>query len=191
MWKPIAGYYRKYMVSTDGQVKSMARIKSNNQPIPETILKQSSDSAGYKYVSLYDEKAKKNKRYRVHRLVASAFIRNDDFANKKTVNHKNGIKSDNRVENLEWCTFGENKSHSFKHLGEIHWAKGKKGKDSPYSKKVEQINIYDGSIVNTFDSTRQVHEKLGFSQGNISAVCRGIRKIANGFYWRYANEQSK
>lgn len=182
MWKEIEAYQGKYLISKNGEVKSVARIKSNNQPIPERILKQSTDSSGYKYVSLYNEELKKNKRYRVHRLVAVAFLPNPE--NKEVVNHKNGIKSDNFVENLEWATYGENKSHSFKELGETHWLTGKTGKNNPYSKSVEQLDL-EGNVINTFSSVQDITRKLGFGQGNISAVCRGERKTANGCKWRY------
>ncbi len=183
MWKPIVGYYRKYLISDSGKVMSVARIKSNNQPIPEKIMKQSTDESGYKYISLYNEKLGKNKRHRVHRLVATAFIRNNNIKDN-VVNHKNGIKGDNSVDNLEWVTYGENKSHSFKVLGEKHWLKGKTGLDNPYSKRVCQYDL-DGNLLVIFDSVSDVFRFLGFSQGNISSVCRGERKTANGFKWRY------
>ena len=126
MWNDISGYNGKYTVSIFGDIKSVARVKPNNQPIPERILKQYTDDNGYKCVSLYSDN--KSKRFRVHRIVANTFIENPNC--KKTVNHKDGVKSNNSVENLEWNTYSENKKHSFRVLGETHWLKGKKGKDN-------------------------------------------------------------
>ena len=184
MWKPISGYHRKYLISDEGEVMSVARVKSNNQPIPERIMKLQTDTNGYKYISLYSEEKGNSKRHRIHRLVASAFIRKDDFKNKKTVNHKNGIKDDNRVANLEWVSQGENKAHSFRVLGEKHWLKGRTGADNPYSKRVCQYDM-DGNLICIFDSTQDVTRILGFFQGNVASVCRGSRKTAHGYKWRY------
>lgn len=102
---PIA-MYPGYFVSPKGEVYS-AKSK--------TILKPRSN-AGYKIFAL----SCKGKHYyvRAHRLVAEAFL--EKIPGKEYVNHKNGVKDDNRVENLEWCTHSENCAHSYRQLGKTH-----------------------------------------------------------------------
>ena len=136
-------------------------------------LKQSKNLKGYLRVELYKEK--KHKIHMVHILVAQQFILNPE--NKEQVNHKNAIKIDNRVENLEWCTPSENIKHS--------WEKGlQKGK----TKRVEQYDI-EGNFIKEWGSQIKASKKLNINKGNISSCCSGKRNEAGGYVWKYKKEE--
>lgn len=108
IWKDIEHYEGLYQVSSLGRIKSLrVYTKIINKEVIKTepiILKQGSDKDGYKLVGLTKNNIRKNKK--VHRLVAQYFIPNPE--NKPTVNHKNKIKYDNRVNNLEWDSYRDN-----------------------------------------------------------------------------------
>jgi hypothetical protein len=99
-WKPIQGYETRYEISSLGRVRSLRR----------RIIRATSLRVGYKMVILFI--GRKGKAFSIHRLIALAFIHNPE--NKPAVNHKNGNKLDNRIENLEWCTYSENTQHAWK-----------------------------------------------------------------------------
>ena len=112
IYKDIKGYEDRYQISNLGNVKSKEIILyyngiDNPQLFPERILKPERTFKGYFRVQLAKNGIKK--KVYIHRIVASHFI--DNLLNKAQVNHKNGIKNDNRVENLEWVSMLENISH--------------------------------------------------------------------------------
>ena len=111
-----------------------------------------------------------------HRIIAQTFIPNPE--NKPFVNHINGVKSDNRVENLEWCTQQENIIHAFKTGLSKPQVNGK------LSRKVNQFDLEDNHI-KTWDSIMQVERELGIKHSNISYACKSSTNYAKGFKWRY------
>jgi len=137
IWKDIKGYEDKYQVSSFGRVRSLDRDINRKGK----ILKHCYFSNRYTYVSLCKEGTRSNKL--IHRLIAQAFIPNPE--NYPQINHKNGIKDDNRLENLEWVSQSMNMKHAFK-TGLIKWTKEMfEGENNPGSKlnneKVREIRL--------------------------------------------------
>lgn len=105
-WRDIQGYEGIYQISRCGQVR---RIAKGSGAKPGLILKTFDNGRGYRYISLY--KNGKTRNFSQHSLMAKAFIPNPE--NKPQVNHINGRKSDNRLENLEWVTLSEQMIHAY------------------------------------------------------------------------------
>lgn len=179
VWKDVIGYEGLYQVSNLGRVKSypkkwycgngMNNLKFHNG----ILLKTHVTYNGYAKVALC--KKGKNKHLLIHRLIAEAFIANID--KKPCVNHINGIKTDNRIENLEWATYSENTKHSFKNKfqvikkGKDHYFYGRNGFLSNRGKIVlnTQNGIFYGSIIEAANS-------IGMNKITLTNKLNGIYK---------------
>lgn len=171
--KPVIGLEGLYEVSDTGVVWSLNYRRNGKR----RELRPDNDAKGYQIVGLYKNGCRV--KHSVHRIVASAFIQNPE--SKRTVNHKNGVKSDNRVQNLEWNTYSENNHHSYKHLGR----KPKFGGDSPLAKGVHQFTKLN-QFVKSFRSVADAGRETGLGYRSISGNARGETKTAGGFVWVYA-----
>lgn len=125
------------------------------------------------------------KKYRIHRLVAQAFIPNNDHL--PVVNHIDENKLNNRVDNLEWCTNKENIHKYLKNHGKFSNKKKEKNKEYHKPRAILQINK-DGSIIKQWNSMMDIERALGIKSGNVSNCCNNIKKTAGGYIWKYANE---
>jgi len=127
IWHPCSGFETHYEVSNFGNVRSIERMVLNRlhnglRRSPSKLLKQGKSKSGYLIVSFCVDGIKSN--HNVHRLVARAFIPNE--SNKPQVNHKDGSKHNNCVDNLEWVTVSENGLHAYRVLKVSVWNKGRK-----------------------------------------------------------------
>jgi len=194
--KDIKGYEGLYAITEDGRV---FKYKGNK------YMKINKRKDGYCSVGL--TKNKKNKKFLVHRLVAMSFIPNPD--NKPQINHINMIKSDNRVENLEWVTQSENIKHSYKNNKNYRFNLSKsrsgitftdehkrkislshKGKKKNYDVWNKGINFGNRKVIcietgEIFQSILQASKRY---KCNVSQCLRGKSKTAGGYHWIYLGE---
>lgn len=170
IWRPVKGYEGLYEVSNFGRVRALHYKGSKNLNIK--IMKQKLTRFGYYEVAL--NKNKTPKTFKVHRLVAEAFIPNPN--NYPIINHKDECKTNNKVENLEWCTYKHNTNYG-SCLQRISEAQ---------SRPIKQISL-NGEIIRTFSSAREA-DKMGIAmQQHICDVCnhRNGHYTAGGFKWEY------
>lgn len=165
-WKTIPELGDVYLISDCGEIFSKKKNK---------LLSIKSGKTGYNTARLG------NKLYLIHRLVAKTFIPNPE--NKPQVNHINGIRNDNRIENLEWATASENELHKRRVLNVPGTWKDKYSWDNPRSKPVVQIK--NGDVINVYGSAQEAERKTGIKSSKISMVCYGKRNHAGGFAWRF------
>lgn len=172
VWKPIVGYEGFYEVSNLGRVKSL-RSKTGK----EKILKPVFNYAGYNCVNLYDSN-RKMKTLRIHRLVATAFLPNPN--NYPQVNHRDGNKNNNSVQNIEWCTALQNVRHSY----ETGLNKGVK--NHPAKSKPVDMLTKDNVLIRTFPSGREAARQTGLFQSSINYCCTGRQRTTGGYKFRYS-----
>lgn len=173
-WRPVVGYETRYEVSDLGRVRSLA---GRHGPYAAPWVLRPGLMNGYPYVNLRLNGIQKT--YCVHRLVARAFC--SGFLPGLHVNHKNGVRHDNRVDNLEWVTPAENQRHSWRELGRKGSATGKTGANHNRSHPVVVVTP-DGSEL-TFESQDEASRSLGVHRASISACITGRRKQVRGYFF--------
>lgn len=179
IWKDIEGYEGLYQVSNLGNVRSVYRIDRLGRVKRGKSLRKHNVYNGYIQVALSKNGVKSYKL--VHRLVAQAFIHNPD--NLPVINHKDEDPSNNRADNLEWCTQKYNVNYG---TGIERRAKLCVGANKN-SKAINQYTL-SGEFVTTWTYLGEIKNTLGYRISNICACCNGRQKNAYGFQWRFASE---
>lgn len=187
--KPVRGYENSYVVDQFGRVYGIDRTitvldgcRIYEKSIAGKQLKQSLHTKGYKTVTL--TKDGKSKTCFVHRLVAEAFIENQD--NLPMVNHKDEDKTNNFVENLEWCTALYNNTYGNKTERQANKIRGRK------SEKIVTViqRDLDGKFINWYPSITEAAKAVHSRPQAISAVCNGKRKTHRGYIWEFDKNDS-
>lgn len=179
IWKDINGYENEYQISNLGNVRSLDKKVNcgyNSFAIKNGKVLKLHQSLKYKYIMLSSNN--KQKMYRVHILVAKAFIPNPQ--NKTQVNHKNGNKLDNRVENLEWVTPKENLIHAWKNK------LNKRGEP-------KEIFQYDKTekFIRKYESAKEASRQTRIDHANICRCASKKAKTAGGFIWKWGKKLSE
>ena len=172
IWKDIEGYEGLYQVSNMGRVKSLNYHRTGK----EGILEGYDNGYGYLQVQLW--KDGKDKKCRINRLVAQAFLENPE--GYTDVNHKNEDKTNNCVENLEWCSRSYNINHGTRN----------KRVAEKNSKPVFSVDKETGLIM-YWESAKEAERCTGINNGNIINCCKGRAKSAGGHYWFYADDDNE
>lgn len=163
----IDNYKTHYSIDENGNVKNILTNK---------ILKQQDTKDYYKCVTIYIKG--KPKLCRVHRLLAQSFIPNPE--NKPYVNHIDGCRYNNSLENLEWCTASENTNHAIQ-----------TGLMTPVNERSVVQYSLNGDLIKIYDSITIAAKETGSSIEKIIACCKKQRLTHNSFQWRYINEATK
>lgn len=198
-WRAIKGYEGLYEISNMGRIKSLERVIKNtkgyNRKFSEVIRKPI-NVHGYLYCDLYKEN--REKRFAIHRLVAEAFLSNEE--EKPEVNHKDGNKLNNCVENLEWVTAKENVQHAIdtglwnpsasKRSGEYN---GMFGKHHSESAKQKIREVHQGLKHTEKAKQKMSNSRKGkkFSEEHKKALSESLKKAKKGVMWITDGEKSK
>lgn len=184
-WKPVKGYEGRYEVSNLGRVRSVDRIvlgqNGNSRHIKGKYKSTHLSNTGYYICDLYKENKRKN--VLLHRMVAEAFIPNED--NLPCVNHIDSNRRNCISDNLEWCTQSYNIKYSFDTTDRKSKMNWKSGRDNKNSKPVLMYSK-DGMFIKRFDCICDAERELGISNSGIVACLKKKNKTAGGYIWEYA-----
>ena len=172
LWRDIKGYKGYYQVSNLGRIKSLERkckTSKGERTVPEKIKKLGNDKNKYKIITLYKQGT--NKTFKVHRLVAEAFIPNVN--NLSQVNHKDENKSNNCLQNLEWCDASYNTNYGTRN----------EKVSNKLKKPILQFDL-DGNFIREWLSATDVGREV---KGRICNCLKGRYKTACGYIWKYKN----
>ncbi len=167
IWKDIKDYEGYYQVSNLGRVRSLDRFikcKNGRMQFKKGVIFSLCYNKRVNVYEVHLNKDCKRKCFKIHRLVAEAFVPNDDPENKTTVNHKDGNRANNRADNLEWATYSENEKHSYDKL------------DRPVNipKKSKRQTI----AINKFENSRTVYNSIEAASRGTGVSGTQIRRIA-------------
>lgn len=187
-WRDIKGLEGRYQVSNLGRVRSVSRWVNNNggkRYVESRILSLTSKPNGYICIRIRNPQSCNY----VHRLVAEAFLPNPD--NLPCINHKDEDRTNNRVDNLEWCTAKYNVNYGQHNAKVIESLKNSEKRKSFYKRRSKGVIQFDpdtNEIIKEWESVNST-KQAGYNISAISMCCNNLRRSAYGYGWRFIEAQ--